>query len=636
MCGIAGIFDHSQSQIPKKAMERLLKSMVQSIKHRGPDDEGVYCEGGVGLGSSRLSIIDLSPLGHMPMKDEDTGNWIVYNGEVYNYKELKGLLGLRGLKSQTDTEIVLKAYAKYGVECLKYFNGIYAFCIWDAKKRQLFCVRDRLGVKPFFYTFHKNVFYFSSEIKGLLSCGVPCQPNMQTIYDYLVYGVYDHSEQTFFQGIKQLPPGCYLTVEGDRVVVTRYWDICASLENSAQLVSGDLQEYVVAGERFLEILKDSLRLQLRSDVPIAVHVSGGLDSALMMAALNKLQGGQGSLKAFSYYYGEPKYDERPFVEELVKKMGWDVEYHQLSPAEVPALAQEAIWYQEQPFPGVITLAKHKLIKGSHLFGAKVILEGQGGDEIGAGYQYVFGAHILDLLQNGQSEIALQEINAFGRQNGLSAEQSFTKVINGLAAYYCGGRSADGTQFVKPHCLNPDFLQIYHHQLEDFPRPFKSNLLNMQYRDILHTKLPRILRSCDRASMAYGRELRVPFLDHRLVEFAFSLPGRVKIQNGVQRFFIREAFKSFFPSQLADLPKRAVVDPQRKWLQTSLREWAQEILSANSLKELGIFNQQQILKEYAEYKKYPEDANLNSFHVWQWISLGLWYQTFFYHDASNRQ
>jgi len=621
MCGIAGILDFSGGEVSRAA----IGEMVGMIRHRGPDGQGIYSDKGIGLGACRLSILDLSAAGQQPMLDAETGNCIVHNGEVYNYKELRGLIGGEGFRSQTDTEVILKLYAKYGPECVRFLNGIYAFCIWDPKHSRLFCARDRLGVKPFFYRFDQNAFSFASEIKSLLLPGIIRKPNMKIIYDYLVHGVYDHCEDTFFDGVRQLPPGSTLTIERNRFEVGKYWDITADCEalDGTDILAGDKSRSTI--DKFLEILNDSIRLQLRSDVPIAVHVSGGLDSTLMLTILNKVNGGQGSLKAFSYYYGEERYDERAFVEKLVKKVGWEVEYHPLFVSEVPELMQKVMWYQEQPFPGIITMAKHKLVAASHSFGAKVILEGQGGDEIGGGYQYYFGAYILDLIESGYADLALSEIRAFGRQNELSIEGSFAMLVNGLASYYRTGWSADGTHFVKKHCLQPDFLTKYANEVS-FPKPFKSHLLNMQYRDVLHTKLPRILRSCDRASMAYGRELRVPLLDHRLVEFAFSLPGIFKIRNGVQRAFMRESLRSLLQTDLADVPKRTVVDPQREWLKGPLRDWVEDIYSSRSFRERGICDQFQVQEEYRKYRSAPNNAN--SFFLWQWLSLELWFRTFF--------
>lgn len=630
MCGIAGIIETNSPRFAVKEVEYMLKGMLNAIRHRGPDDEGIFINKGIGLGSRRLSILDLSSAGHMPMIDSETGNCIVHNGEVYNYKELKQSLGLTGFKSKTDTEVILKSYRKYGRSCVEYFNGMFAFCIWDEKNKQLFCARDRLGIKPFYYAIHNDVFYFASEIKSLLKAGIPCEANMEIIYDYLVYGVYEHSEETFFKGIKQLPAGYTLTVKKNQFLLKKYWDLNIESEvESSSWFNSDNHFYKRAGEKFVEIFEDSLNLRLRSDVPIAVHISGGLDSTIMLSSINRVHGGQGRLKAFSYYFGEKKYDEKPIAEEVAKKAGWTVEFLKLSSSEIPELTEKAMLYQEQPFPGIITLAKHKLIENSQYYGAKVVLEGQGGDDIGGGYQYVFGSYVLDLIQAGQADLALREIDAFGQINGLNEKQSFVIFVNSLASYYKTGRSADGTHYVKTHCLQDEFITNYTHEL-NFPKPFKSNLLNMQYRDIRYTKLPRILRACDRASMAFSKELRVPFLDHRLVEFMFFLPGTFKIRNGVQRAFMRDVTKNYFPTWVSDIPKRAVVDPQREWLKDNLRDWVTDILHSESIAKRGIFDIKEVKKEYDMYK---ESKNpLNSFHIWQWISLELWFRLFI--DAKN--
>ncbi|MEK6544022.1 MAG: asparagine synthase (glutamine-hydrolyzing) [Elusimicrobiota bacterium] len=610
MCGIAGFLHRDSTAADKK----ILGAMVHSIAHRGPDDEGLYTDDAVGLGARRLSIIDLSSAGHQPMIDEDSGACIVFNGEVYNHKELGQRLSLGDLKSKTDTEVVLKSYLRYGPGCLDHFIGMFAFVIWEPKKKRLFGARDRLGVKPFYYSFQKNTFFFASEIKSLLAAGIDPRPDLKSIGQYLTFGFYDHKEETFFEGIKQLPAAHTLTLESDgRFQMTKYWDL-RSQDESPSNIALDSISLVKKSKDFLELFEDSLRLRLRSDVPVAVHISGGLDSTLMLAGLNKLNGGQGSMKAFSYHYQEPLYDEKPYVEELTKLLGWEVEFHPLSSAEVPHLALKAMRSQEQPYPGIITLAKHKLISSELPFQAKVILEGQGGDEIGGGYPYYVGPHLLDLIRSGAAGAALKEIQKF----------SVKSIFRSLAAYYKGSRTADGTPFLQKHCLNRDFL----HSLDrsfDFPAPFKSHLLNMQYRDILFTKLPRILRSCDRASMAYSRELRVPFLDHRLVEFCFFLPGTLKIRHGVQRFFIREALKTLLPTRLADLPKRAVVDPQREWLRGPLQRWVRELIESSSFSQRGIFDAPAVLREYDKYVKAPRVTT--SFHVWQWLSIEMWFRTF---------
>lgn len=616
MCGIAGIFA-LEGRAPEPA---ILEAMAQSIKHRGPDDDGIYCSGPIGLASTRLSILDLTPKGHMPMVDEETGLVIVHNGEVYNYKEIRRELGDRQFRTETDTEVVLRAFAAWGEDCLEKLNGIFAFAIWDPRNGRLFCARDRLGVKPFLFARQNGQLIFGSEVKAIFEAGVTPQPNKHAISDFLVRGIYEHNTDTFFDGIEHLPAGHLMTVDQSGMQVRRYWDLVETGDWDKDRDRQDQAAYLAAQEEFLDLVNDSLRLQLRSDVPIAVNASGGLDSTLMLSVIDKLSDKIGDRRIFSYYYGEERYDERSQVEELAAATGWEANFFKLSPEDVPDLAEEAIHFQEQPFPGVVALARHNLIKSSREFGAKVLLEGQGGDEIAAGYQYVMGPHILDLMEAGRADLAADEILAFGKRNGLTEEASLRKCMSGLMAYQGTGWAADGNRFVRPECLSPDFVPVPNDL--NFPKPFQSHLKNMQYRDLFHTKLPRILRSVDRASMSYGREIRVPLLDHRIVEFAFSVPASYKIKNGAQRDFIRDAIQSHLPISHSNVPKRALVDPQREWLMGPLAEWVEDLISSRSFTERGVFDAREVRKSFDEFKTGKTNT---SFHVWQWVNLELWFR-----------
>lgn len=616
MCGIAGIFA-LEGPPPEKV---ILEAMARSIKHRGPDDDGTFISGPVGLASTRLSILDLSPKGHMPMIDEETGLVIVHNGEVYNYKEIREELGGRRFRTETDTEVILRAYAAWGEDCLRKLNGIFAFAIWDPRQDRLFCARDRLGVKPFLFSRRNGRLAFGSEAKAIFEAGVAPAPNMSTINDFLVRGVYEHSSDTFFDGIEQLPAGHLMTVDRDGMKIRRYWDLEESDDWERDRDRTDGPAYRAAQEEFLHLVEDAIRLQLRSDVPVAVNASGGLDSTLMLSVINKLSGKKGDRRIYSYYYGDARYDERPQVEELAAAAGWEADFFLLSPADVPDLAAEAVHFQEQPFPGVVALARHNLIKSSRSRDAKVILEGQGGDEIAAGYQYVMGPHLLDLIEAGRADLASEEILGFARKNGLTDAQALRKCMSGLMAYQGTGWAADGNRFVRPDCLAPDFVAAANDLT--FRKPFRSHLKNMQYRDLFHTKLPRILRSVDRASMSYGREIRVPLLDHRLVEFAFSLPASYKIKDGVQRAFIRDAIEHHLPVSHSDVPKRALVDPQREWLMGPLAGWVEDLISSRSFAERGIFEPAAIRAAFDDFRT---GRTTTSYFVWQWVNLELWFR-----------
>ena len=620
MCGLSAIFDPKGYPVDIHQLQR----MVDSLHHRGPDDNGTFIADGIGLGSTRLSILDLSQAGHMPMLDEATGNWIIHNGEVYNYQTLVEELGLRPTKSQTDTEVILAAYEKFGEDCVQYFNGIFAFIIWDARERKLFCARDRLGVKPLLFTTHNGRLYLASEAKALFAAGIPRVANRRVVHDYLTRGIYDHSTATFFDGVNQLAPAHTMTIDARGKKLKKYWDLGTAGSqfgfDSKPWASG-AQE---TAEMFGDLATDAIRMQLRTDTPLAVHVSGGLDSMLLMSIINNLNQGQGNFRALSQIYGEAKYDERPYVDQLAGYLGWDVEYYQLNHQDVPEFAEEVMWCQEQPFPGMVTLAKQMLMKKSLGHGAKVVLEGQGGDEIAGGYQYYFGPYILELFESGQIDLALSEVRGFATRNNMDQQAVMNLVLNGIEAYERPGRSADGSLSVNQECLNPEFL-AENGQLSTFSNPFSSKLLNMQYRDIFHTKLPRILRSCDRAAMGNSRELRVPLLDHRLVEFAFHLPSTAKIQDGEQRLFMRNALRTRVAPEFADAPKRPVVDPQKDWLKGPLLNWAKDIFHSRSFADREFFDAKKVIRAYDDFV--GDETAQNSFHVWQWISMELWSRKF---------
>ncbi|MEE2998242.1 MAG: asparagine synthase (glutamine-hydrolyzing) [Pseudomonadota bacterium] len=613
MCGIAGIFALDAASPNLAALE----AMARSIKHRGPDDDGVFQDGPVGLASTRLSILDLSPKGHMPMVDDESGMVIVHNGEIYNFKELRTELGEHRFRTDTDTEVVLKAFATWGENCLEKLNGIFAFAIWDPRKRRLSCARDRLGVKPFLFSQYRGKIIFGSEAKALFEAGVPAVPNMNILADFLVHGIYDHSAETFFEGIEQLLPGHLMTIDESGIDVRRYWDLVETGEWDKDPDRLDDAAYRTTQARFLELLEDAVRLQLRSDVPVSVNASGGLDSSLMVTTLDRLSGRKGDHRLFSYCYGKHEFDERPEVEALAAGTGWAADFFELSAGDVPTMTEEAIHFQEQPFPGIVTLARHNLVKYSRT-DFKVLIEGQGGDEIAAGYQYTIGPHILDLMQNGRSDLASAEILAFGRRNGLSDANALKKCMNGLMAYHGTGHAADGNRFVRPDCVVRDLSERA--RKPAFEKPFRSHLKNMQYRDLFHTKLPRILRSVDRASMAYGREIRVPLLDHRLVEFAFSLPASHKIKDGAQRAFIRDAVMDSLPTSHFNAPKKAVVDPQREWLMGALAGWVEDLISSESFASRGVFDPSAVRKAFREFK---DGKSATSYHVWQWVNVELW-------------
>ena len=613
MCGITGIIDLKGRSVSKEALSK----MTKAVSHRGPDDEGIeIIEPSVGFGHRRLSILDISPAGHQPMTDGRY--WLTFNGEIYNYLELKKELEGE-YKTTTDSEVLLKAYEKWGAECVQRFNGIFAFAIWDTKEKTLFAVRDHVGVKPFHYAVHGDVFYFASEIKAILAGGFPTKPNEKIIYEYLAHGVYDHSAETFFDGIMQIPAGHSLTIKNGHVTVTPFWKLSDRVWNTEGWSDEKTEN------TFKELFEDAVKIQLRSDVPVGLHVSGGIDSSILAHAIDDANGGQKNFRMFSFAYAGSSYDEEPYVRELAEALKWDVSITHLSPEDVIRLIEPATWHQDQPYSGLPSLALQRLVESYKDTDIKVILEGQGGDEVAAGYEYYWGPFWLDMAKEKGDEAANQEFEAFAKIRGFKDEESKkTFLKNAIEAYKRPGSSADGTRFAKPEVLNPDFAKRAFTEPRTFEAPFESALANMQYRDIFHTKLPRILRSCDRASMAYGRELRVPLLDYRLLEFSLGLPLHQKIRNGEQRFFVRDAYRKSLPKHIVETPKRAVVNPQREWFQKELQPYIRSILSSPSFGSRPFFNQKEVLAEYDRYCTIPQK---NSFHIWQWLNLELWCRAF---------
>src|SRR3989475_1046549 len=400
MCAIAGLYDISGRALDLSALERMV--LVQA--HRGPDGEGYVLldargqerplavvgrladargtrpyRHSIGLGHRRLAIIDLSPLGHQPMTTEDGRCWVTYNGEIYNHVELREELRAKGyrFRSASDTEVLLAAYQEWNESCVTRFNGMFAFAIWDRDRRRLFCARDRMGVKPFYYSWDGARFAFASEIKGLLSAGLRPSPNQRAVFDYLDGACLDHSEDTFFEGIRQLPPAHTLTVD-TQVTVQRYWDLPPCGE--AGLSVRD------AAERFRHLFRDAVRLRLRSDVPIGTCLSGGLDSSSIVCVANDLMFVEHAVpreligerqKTFSSCFEDPAYDERQFIQPVVERTGAEAHYTFPDPKELAESVSRLVWQQDEPFGSTSIFAQWNVMRLAAQRGVKVLLDGQG-------------------------------------------------------------------------------------------------------------------------------------------------------------------------------------------------------------------------------------------------------------------
>ena len=568
MCGIAGILGRNWSQSQ-------LSAMVASQRHRGPDGEGLYIdpESVAGLGHNRLKIIDLSDAGKQPMSDPSGRYHIVFNGEIYNYLELRQELN-HSFHTRTDTEVLLAAYEQWGEGCLDRLIGMFAFAIWDERAKKLFAARDRFGVKPYYY--HEGpdgTLFFASEIKTLHAAGVPQYPDDTTWATYLTHGLSDAGDRTFWEGIRALPPGHSLSWQDGQLSLSRWYDLA---ERAGDRI--DERPTKEVQEEYLTLLKESVSLRFRSDVPVGINLSGGLDSSTLLGLVHAVQGEDSDVKAFTFCTGDPQYDELPWVRQMLDRTNHQSVQCTLSAEEVPALADSVQSFQDEPFGGLPTLAYARLFEQARAEGVVVLLDGQGMDEQWAGYDY------------------------YARANGSS-----TSVVQGTKS-----------SPTRSECLTAEFRG----KAEVFtpPQPFGDTLRNLQYRDARYTKIPRGLRFNDRISMRSSTELREPFLDHRLFELALRQPAERKIFNGTNKWLLRQITRQLLPLGVVEAPKRPLQTPQREWLRGPLREWAsgriEEALSAFG----GSWLDRQAVR--TTWREYCNGARDNSFYVWQWISVGL--------------
>ena len=571
MCGIAGLFGHGWTQDQ-------LQAMVAHQRHRGPDGHGTYYDPGnqAALGHDRLSIIDLSGAGAQPMTSSNGRLVISFNGEVYNYLELRAELSAGySFRSHSDTEVVLAAYERWGEACLDHFIGMFALMIWDTTEQRLFAARDRFGVKPLYYHLRADgALAIASEIRPFRAVGVATQPDPVSWATYLTSGVHEHSSRTFWLDVQALPPGHKLTWEQGKTTISSWYDLAAAAGDGF-----DERPDTEVESEYIGLLEESVRLRFRSDVPVGINLSGGVDSSILLGLVHGIQRVDSDVSAFTFITDDARYDELPWVRQMLKRTRHTLVTCKLTPECVPELAESVQSHQDEPFGGIPTLAYARIFEEARARGVIVLLDGQGLDEQWAGYDYYRSAEC----------------------------SSDAPLVQGTR-----------TSPVRPECLKPEFAAL----AEPFeaPCPFPDTLRNLQYRDARFTKLPRALRFNDRVSMRSSTELREPFLDHRLFELALRQPPRRKIQGDVGKWMLRRMAARLAPGELLESPKRPIQTPQREWLRGPLAAWVgQKINDASAVAGGDWIDYEQANKKWTEFRLGSGD---NSFFVWQWINLGL--------------
>lgn len=569
MCGVSAALGSAVGQ-------RLIQDMVDSQRHRGPDAQDIYVDpdGRAVLGHNRLSIIDLTDAGAQPMVSADGRYVLAFNGEVYNHRELRAELHDYPFRSVCDTEVVLAAWAMWGAASLSRLIGMFAFVIWDTHTGEAHLVRDRFGVKPLYLAETPNGgLLVASEIKGIHAAGFPRQPDTSTWVTFLVTGHQELADRTFWSGVQPVPPGAVVTWQDGFMRSKLWYDLATEVG-----VAEDDRSTEDVAEEWLALARESIEFRFRSDVPVGVNLSGGIDSSFLLAVLHAVQGDDSSVEVFTFVTGDPAYDELPWVNELLSQTRHPSVVVELRPQDVPDLAQSVSFFQDEPYGGIPTLAYAKLFEAARERGIVVLLDGQGLDEQWGGYDYYRSAT---------------------RASGAPIVQGTTD---------------------PPTRANAVLPEVLDSVVRTDPLGQGDPLRAMQIRDLTRTKIQRALRFNDRVSMRSSCELREPFLDHRLVELSLRQPASRKVSETQGKVFLRQMLADYLPGCVVEAPKRPLQTPQREWLRGPLANWATEMI------ELGLAGPGSDLLDANQVRKawrrYLEGEGDNSFFVWQWVSLGL--------------
>lgn len=627
-----------------------LDLMSDAIAHRGPDDRGLFQAPAVGLIHRRLSIVDLSSAGHGPMPNEDHTLWITYNGEVYNYRELMPDLLARGyrFRSTADTEVILHAYAAYGPRCVERFNGMFAFAIWDAHRGRLFCARDRCGVKPFYFVENEGRLAFASEIKALLTLPwVRATPNPAAVMDYLARGLADHADATFFQDIQVLPAGHIMTVGPGHMVCRQYWSI-PSGEDGAAEGRPSAQQRARWDEEFEALLFDSVRLRLRGDVTVGSCLSGGLDSSTIVSMANKLlspepgeppalheswqREGERQM-TFSACYDDPAIDERRYMDAVIARTGVSPRFTYPRGEDLEGQLERIVWHQDEPFLSTSIVAQWEVMKLSRAHGVKVLLDGQGADELLCGYVGYFGPFLADLLAHGRLEDLGRELALFDRNYGDRYGNGRLLLARAIRARHPWLRPALRSRLDParrlPLWIAPDQAEWVRRESWEPPTGYASAvpgyLPSAAHWLFSHGSLPALLRYEDRNSMAFGIESRVPFLDYRLVEFVFRQPNAFRMEDGLGKRTLRRVARRWVPESVwRRRDKLGFTTPEDRWLRGPARPLITRLL-AEPPPSFSHFVAPEAAR--ADYEAFTHGAGGDGTVIWRWVNLALWLKIF---------
>jgi asparagine synthase (glutamine-hydrolysing) len=655
MCGIAGIFAADGHVDPL-----VLQRMTDLLAHRGPDGEGFLLASGdweqlrysrqrhiadgfteapvrVGLGHRRLAVLDLSDCGLQPMGTRDGEIWIVFNGEIYNHRALRATLESKGhvFATRTDTEVLLHAYVEWREHCVDHLDGMFSFAVWDGQNACLFCARDRLGIKPFYYTVPAGGFVFASEIKALLAVPqCPREADDKAVVGFLAHGNCDYADRTLFRDIRALPAAHTLTVDATGLVrIRRYWtlEVASSSERSDAQHVEDLQHLIV----------DTVRGHLISDVRAGSCLSGGLDSSTLVGVIGKIQRDEPEaasaigdrLHTFTSCYEMKAFDEREYALAVAQSVGANSHLVFPSPEDFWTDFQRIAWHQDMPFGTLSFYAQWRVMRAARDAGVKVLIDGQGGDEVFGGYAKFRYAYLAFLLRSGRLGTLGRELRAMVRQG----DRYVLDIRNGFRYLPAPIRQMLNVDAALKHTLRHDWKHGSGDESTPATRWWRSALgkadgfgctllQRIQLEDIVTDTLPQLLRMEDRSSMAFSLESRVPLLDHRLVQFGLSLPDHLKVYQGWSKFALRQATAGIIPDAVRwRQTKLGFAAPDRKWVSDDLRVQIDELLGARLRAERYV-DTAELHRWYRTRgtHRFSTEAFLGIFRV---LSLEMWMRAF---------
>jgi asparagine synthase (glutamine-hydrolysing) len=623
MCGVVGLYGIKDKDSVE--LSRQLSAMMKVIKHRGPDDEGYYIniDQHIAFGHVRLSIIDIHS-GHQPLASADNKLWIVFNGEIYNFKDLRNQLTNKGyrFKSHSDTEVIVYAYAEWGEDCVQHLRGMFAFAIWDVEKNKLFCARDRLGIKPFFYFWDGQHFIFASELKSIhqTHLSLPATFNESAVVEYLRLG-YLPFNNTPFKQIAKLPPGHSCTVKDNQLKIRRYWELSP--------VTNKTMSYTQAKEALRSKIQEAVQIRMMSEVPLGAFLSGGVDSSIVVALMDK--NSKLPIPTHCIGFSQQDFDEREYARQIANKFNTD-HRESLIDIDISNDLEKIIWHMDEPFADASAIPTYYLCKEIKK-SFTVCLSGDGGDELFAGYDWY-------------AEIA--KLKQFDNNTPRILRDLFKLLLGGIDQDRRGGTFLKnlGAKRSERHvnlrsCFNDDQIahilsmdkdaKLQHHPIQalyDQYNDMLDDVMLAQWVDLNTYLCGDILAKVDRMSMAHSLEVRVPLLDHEVVELAFSMNTEFKMQGQNRKKIFKEAFSDLIPSHFFDRTKQGFSVPMRDWLLGNLKTRVEDQLLSYNNESSGLFNRKEIINLWNKFQSQSFNIDLSN-HIWALLSFEIWYSQYIF-------